>query len=145
MILPDDFRDFLRLLNAHKVEFLVVGGHAVSFHGYPRFTHDIDIFVRPALENGQRLLEALQEFGFGTLALTAADFAVSVTIVLGRAPEEIDLMTYVKGVDLDQVWANRVEGEIDTVPVHFISKEDLIQNKVAVGRPEDLADIARLR
>jgi hypothetical protein len=145
MILPDDFRDFLRLLNAHRVEFLVVGGHAVSFHGYPRFTHDIDIFIRPSLDNARRLLEALQDFGFGTLALTAEELTAPVTVVLGRAPEEIDLMTYVKGVDLDQAWANRVDGEIDTVPVHFISKEHLIQNKEAVGRPEDRADVARLR
>ena len=145
MILPDDFRDFLRLLNAHSVDFLVLGGHAVSFHGYPRFTHDIDLFVRPALDNATRLINTLREFGFGALGVTAADFTVPVTVVLGRAPEEIDPMTYVKGVPLDEVWAERVEGVVDTVPVFFISRSHLILNKEAVGRPEDLADVARLR
>jgi predicted nucleotidyltransferase len=145
MILPDDFRDFLRLLNGRSVEFLVLGGHAVSFHGYPRFTHDIDLFVRPTLENARRLVAALHDFGFGALALTAEEFTVPVTVVLGRAPEEIDLMTYVKGVDLEEAWARRVEGVLDTVPLFFISKEDLIRNKEAVGRPEDRADVSRLR
>jgi hypothetical protein len=145
MILPDDFREFLQLLNARSVEFLVLGGHAVSFHGYPRFTHDIVLFIRPTLENGGRLVEALHDFGFGSLALTAEDFTVPVTVVLGRAPEEIDLMTYVKGVDLDDVWAERVPGIIDTVPLFFIAKSHLIRNKEAVGRPEDRADVSRLR
>ena len=145
MILPDDFRDFLRCLNARSVEYLVLGGHAVSFHGYPRFTHDIDLFIRPALDNAERLLGALRDFGFGAVELVAADFTVPVTVVLGRAPYEIDLMTYVKGVDLEQAWASRVQGIIDTVAVYFISKDHLIQNKLAVGRPEDQADVARLR
>ncbi len=145
MILPDDFREFLRCLNARSVEYLVLGGHAVSFHGYPRFTHDIDVFIRPTVDNAARLLGALHDFGFGDVELKAEDFTVPVTVVLGRVPYEIDLMTYVKGVDLDQAWADRVEGIIDTVPVHFISKAHLIENKLAVGRPEDQADVARLR
>lgn len=145
MILPDDFREFLRCLNARSVEYLVLGGHAVSFHGYPRFTHDIDVFIRPTVDNAARLLGALHDFGFGDVELKAEDFTVPVTVVLGRAPYEIDLMTYVKGVDLDLAWADRVEGIIDTVPVYFISKAHLIENKLAVGRPEDQADVARLR
>ncbi len=145
MILPDDFREFLQCLNARSVEYLVLGGHAVSFHGYPRFTHDVDLFVRPELANAERLLGALQDFGFGSVDLKAEDFTVAVTVVLGRAPYEIDLMTYVKGVDLEQVWADRVEGILDGVPTSFISKEHLIQNKLAVGRAEDQADVARLR
>jgi hypothetical protein len=145
MILPDDFREFLQCLNARSVEYLILGGHAVSFHGYPRFTHDIDLFVRPDLENADRLLRSLSDFGFGSVELTAAEFTLPITVVLGRAPYEIDLMTYVKGVDLEEVWAARVAGVIDTVPVFFIAKEHLIQNKLAVGRPEDQADVARLR
>ncbi len=145
MILPDDFREFLQCLNARSVEYLILGGHAVSFHGYPRFTHDIDLFVRPDLENAERLLRSLSDFGFGSVELTAAEFTLPITVVLGRAPYEIDLMTYVKGVDLEEVWAARVAGVIDTVPVFFIAKEHLIQNKLAVGRPEDQADVARLR
>ena len=145
MIIPDDFRDFLRCLNGLEVEYLVLGGHAVSFHGYPRFTHDIDLFIRPTSSNAGLLIAALVEFGFGEVALTAEDFTVPVTVVLGRAPHEIDLMTYIKGVDLEQAWADRVGGVIDTVPVFFLSKPHLIENKLAVGRPEDLGDVARLR
>jgi hypothetical protein len=145
MILPDDFRDFLLCLNARRVEYLVLGGHAVSFHGYPRFTHDVDVFVWPALDNAERLLGALQDFGFGAVEVTAKDFTVPVTVVLGRAPYEIDVMTYIKGVVLEEAWRDRVAGVLDTVPVHFLSKAHLIQNKLAVGRPEDHADVARLR
>lgn len=145
MILPDDFREFLRCLNARRVDYLVLGGHAVSFHGYPRFTHDVDVFVRPVLANAERLLGALHDFGFGAVELTAKDFTLPVTVVLGRAPYEIDVMTYIKGVDLEAAWSDRVEGILDTVSVHFLSKDHLIQNKLAVGRPEDHADVARLR
>ncbi len=145
MILPDDFREFLQCLNARKVEYLVLGGHAVSFHGYPRFTHDVDLFIRPDLANAERLLEALTDFGFGTIQMTKEEFTVPVTVALGRAPDQIDLMTYIKGVDLEEAWASRVEGLLDGVGVYFVSKEHLIANKLAVGRPEDQADVARLR
>ena len=145
MILSDDFREFLQCLNARKVEYLVLGGHAVSYHGYPRFTHDVDLFIRPELTNAQRLLDALGDFGFGAIQMTKEEFTVPVTVALGRAPDQIDLMTYIKGVDLERAWADRVEGLLDGVAVHFISKEHLIMNKLAVGRPEDHADVARLR
>lgn len=145
MTLPDDFREFLRCLNGRSVEYLVLGGHAVSFHGYPRFTHDVDLHVRPQLANAERLLDALRDFGFGTIQMTASEFTEPVTVALGHAPYQIDLMTYIKGVDLEEAWANRVEGELDGVRVPFISKAHLIANKLAVGRPEDHADVARLR
>src|SRR5258706_3261095 len=100
MTLTDDFREFLQCLNGRNVEYLVTGGHAVSLHGYPRFTHDVDLFIVPSLGNAQRLLEALMDFGFGTIQMTAEEFTVPVTVALGRPPEQIDLMTYIKGVDL---------------------------------------------
>lgn len=144
MRLPDDFREFLLLLNAHHVEYLIVGGHAVSFHGYPRFTHDVDVVIVPERSNALRLMEALADFGFSQLELVADDFVRDVTVALGRAPHQIDIMTYIKGVDLGEAWQRRVEGQLDQVPVYFVAKDDLIANKRAVGRPEDLADIARL-
>jgi predicted nucleotidyltransferase len=144
MTLPDDFREFLRCLNVRNVEYLILGGHAVSFHGYPRFTHDVDVFIRPELANAERLLAALVDFGFGAIQMSAREFTEPVTVALGRAPYQIDLMTYIKGVDLEDAWAERVAGELDGVPVSFISKRDLIANKLAVGRPEDHADVARL-
>lgn len=143
-MLTDDFREFLELLKGHEVEFMVVGGHAVSFHGYPRFTHDIDIVVRPDAENARRIHSALLEFGFGGLGVSADDFTKDVTVVLGRPPEEIDIMTFVKGVDLAKAWDRRVNGSLDGVEVSFICLEDLLANKRAVARPEDLADVARL-
>jgi hypothetical protein len=144
MTLPDDFREFLRLLTIHDVEFMIVGGHAVSHHGYPRFTHDVDVVVRPTGENASRLIFALQEFGFGTVDLGADDFVRDVTIVLGRAPYEIDIMTFLKGVDLEAAWERRSFGMLDGLRLPFVGKADLLANKRAVGRPEDLADVARL-
>ena len=107
--------------------------------------HDVDLFIRPELANAERLLDALRDFGFGAIQMTKEEFTVPVTVALGRAPDQIDLMTYIKGVDLERAWANKVDGLLDGVNVHFISKEHLIANKLAVGRPEDHADVARLR
>ncbi len=145
MTLPDDFREFLRCLNAHSVRYLVTGGHAVSFHGYPRFTSDIDVVIVSDPENARAILDALEAFGFGGLGLKEEDFLRQVTVVLGRAPHEIDVMTYLKGVDLGAAWAQRVSGVLDGVDVFFVSKEHLVANKKAVGRPEDMADVERLR
>lgn len=144
MTLADDFREFLLCLTAREVRFLVVGGHAVSFHGYPRFTHDVDVVVIPDQDNVDALLSALSDFGFGTVALQTADFLKPTTVVLGRPPAQIDIMTFIKGVDLADAWRRRESGVLDGVEVAFVSRQDLIANKRAVGRPEDLADIARL-
>jgi predicted nucleotidyltransferase len=142
--LPDDFREFLLCLNARKVRFLVVGGHAVSFHGYPRFTHDVDVVVLPDQENVAALLGALADFGFAEVALQPTDFLKATTVVLGHPPDQIDIMTFIKGVEIADAWERREPGRLDGVDVAFISRQDLIANKLAVGRPEDLADIARL-
>ncbi len=144
MILPDDFSEFLRSLNAHDVKYLVVGGHAVSFHGYPRFTHDVDVVVLPDAANVRALLAALADFGFAEVGLDVSDFLKPTTVVLGRAPDQIDIMTFIKGVDVNEAWQRRIPGVLDGTDVAFISRQDLITNKRAVGRPEDLADIARL-
>ena len=129
---------------ARKVRFLIIGGHAVSFHGYPRFTHDVDVVIVPEPGNAEALLAALADFGFSSASLQVSDFLKPTTVVLGRPPAQIDIMTFIKGVDVDAAWARRDVGELDGVGVAFISREDLIANKRAVGRPEDLADIARL-
>ena len=142
--LSDDFREFLRCLNAREVRYLVIGGHAVSFHGYPRFTHDVDVVVLPEKQNALALMAALDDFGFKGTALQAADFLKDTTVVLGRPPDQIDIMTSIKGVDLGDAWERREAGNLDGIDVWFIAKRDLIANKRAVGRPEDLADIARL-
>ena len=117
----------------------------MSFHGYPRFTVDVDLVVMPELENARALMATLDDFGFGALTLTADDFTRPVTVALGRAPYQIGIMTSIKGVEVDEAWSRRVSGALDGVDVFFVSKTDLIANKRAVGRPEDLADIERLR
>ena len=137
-------REFIRGLNARDVRYLVVGGHAVSFHGYPRFTHDIDVVVLPDERNAHALVDALSDFGFTLPGLGAADFMKPTTVVLGRAPDQVDIMTFIKGVDLHDAWSRRVPGLLDGIEASFIARTDLIANKRAVGRPEDLADIARL-
>jgi hypothetical protein len=144
VILPDDFSEFLRSLNAHDVKYMVVGGHAVSFHGYPRFTHDVDVVILPDEQNARALLAALTDFGFAQVGLDVGDFLKPTTVVLGRAPDQIDIMTFIKGVDVHEAWERRVPGVLDDIEVAFIARQDLIANKRAVGRPEDLADIARL-
>jgi len=141
VILDKDLRELLALLNAAGVEFLVVGGHAVAFHGRPRLTEDLDLFVRPDLANGERIMRALQAFGFGSLGITAADFRADDRVIqLGRAPNRVDLLTKLYGVDFADAWSRRVAARLDDADVWMISREDLIRNKRETGRTQDLAD-----
>ena len=145
MELPVDSNEFVGLFAASGVEFLVVGGHAVAFHGHPRFTQDLDLLVRPSVENGRRVVEALKRFGFGSLDVKAEEFASPDLIIqLGRAPHRIDLITGLSGVTFDEAWATRVEARIRGSSVFMISREALIKNKRATGRTQDLADAERL-
>jgi hypothetical protein len=117
----------------------------VAFHGRPRFTKDIDVFVEPSPENAERLLGALADFGFGSLGLTAGDFTSPGTIVqLGVAPNRIDLLTAIDGVTFDEAWAHRVAGPFGTATVEYISLDDLIRNKQTSARPQDLLDVEDL-
>ncbi len=144
-MLDEDLRELLACLTAHHVEYLVVGGHAVAFHGYPRFTEDLDLYVRADPQNASRILAALAAFGFGQVGLTANDFTADDRVIqLGRAPNRVDLLTRLWGVDFAEAWSRRVEGEIDRMPVAVLSRTDLIRNKRATGRPQDLADAAAL-
>lgn len=146
MKLHRDLREFIELLNSHGVEYLVVGGHAVAFHGHPRFTADIDFWVRPENGNGRRLVEVLRGFGFEQLGLAANDFVEPERIVqLGQPPHRIDLLTSVSGVDFDTAWQTREAGVLDGLPVSFLALESLIENKLASGRANDLADVAQLK
>ncbi len=139
--LHKDLRELLALFSSSGVEFLVVGGHAVAFHGHPRFTEDLDCYVRPTEENGTRIVGALNELGFASLELTAADFAADDRMIqLGRAPNRVALLTRLFAVAFDDAWSTRIEGTIDGVPVWFIDREALLRNKRATGRPQDLAD-----
>lgn len=141
----DDFKEWFASLNANRVEYMVVGGYALAFHGAPRFTGDIDVFVRPGAENAARLLAALEAFGFGGLGLTADDFLTEGRVVqFGQPPHRLDLLTSLSGVDTEAAFASRVEGDYGGVPVWYISRDWFVVNKQALGRPKDLADLDAL-
>lgn len=144
-LLQKGLREFVESLLANKVEFVVVGAHALAFHGHPRYTQDIDFFVRRNSENAARLVSTLREFGFGSLNLTESDFAEPDQVIqLGMPPNRIDILTQIAGVEFDEAWANRERGDLDGLEVNFVSKADFVKNKLAVGRPKDLADVAAL-
>jgi hypothetical protein len=145
MPLPKDWRAFIESLNSGGVEYLVVGAVALAHHCFPRYTGDLDILIRNSPENAQRLERVLQGFGFGDPGLTAADFVDSYQVVqLGFPPNRIDLLTSITGVPFDDAWMGRIVAELDGMPVNFIGRQALIQNKRATGRPQDLADLAAL-
>lgn len=140
-MLDKDLRELLALFRSRDVEFLVVGGHAVAFHGHPRLTDDLDLFVRPDVANGERIVQALREFGFGSLELTAEDFQADDRVIqLGRAPNRVDLLTRLYGVEFSDAWSRRVSAQLDDAAVWIIGRTDLIRNKRATGRTQDLAD-----
>ena len=145
MALSSDLREFIELLNSHRVEYLIVGAHSLAFHARPRFTGDLDIWIRPTAENGTRALAALKQFGFGDLGINAADFTVPDRVIqLSRAPNRIDLLTGISGVTAGEAFPSRIAAKLDGLPVAFLSKDLLIANKRAVGRPQDIADLSEL-
>ncbi len=146
MALSRDLREFIELLNSHEVEFLVVGAHALAYHGLPRYTKDIDLFIATSKPNAAALFKAVEEFGFGSTGLKEEDFlATDVVIQLGVEPNRIDLLTGLSGIEWEEAWEDRVQGTLDGLPVAFISKDCFIKNKLASARPQDIADVARLR
>jgi len=145
MEVQPDFRELLALLNAHSVEYMIVDGYALAFHGAPRYTGDMDLYVRPTPENARRILAALDAFGFGSLGLRAKDFSRRDRAVqLGVPPVRLDLITSLSGVTWEQCWAGRQAVLYGDVPVSFIGRVQFIANKRAVGRTEDLADLEAL-
>jgi hypothetical protein len=145
MEIQQDFRDLLELFNSNKVEYIIVGGYALAFHGAPRYTGDIDIYVKPDAGNAKQIMSALDEFGFGSVGLAAADFEKAGRIIqLGVPPVRIDLITSIGGVSWDEALAGQVDGKYGDIQVHYIGRAQFIINKRAVGRKKDLADIEAL-
>ena len=145
MKISKDLSEFIGLLNSHKVECVMVGAHALAWHGLPRFTKDIGFLVKPDLENSEKLMRALEEFGFGDIGLKALDFQVKDQVIqLGREPNRIDLLTGISGVDWIEAWNSKVQGRIGQIPVFVLGREAYIKNKRASGRPQDIADASRL-
>lgn len=145
MALPKDWREFIELLNSENVEYLVVGAAALAFHGAPRFTGDLDVFVRPSVENSQRVQRVLERFGFASIGLQAADFQRPDQVIqLGFRPFRIDITTGITGVTFDEAWRDRVYGELEGLAVQFIGRDTFVRNKRATGRPKDIADLETL-
>lgn len=141
MRVEKDFEEFVELLNAHEVRYLVVGAYALSFHALPRNTGDIDFFVRPDRENVRNLLSVLLDFGFGSLEITEDDLLNPDSVVqLGYPPNRIDLITSISGVGFDEAYADRMTGLFGRSEASFISLSHLLRNKQAAGRPKDLVD-----
>ena len=140
--LQSDLREFLELLLSKKVDFLIVGAHAVAFYGHPRLTGDIDLLIRLSEENAERIVEVCNAFGFSGPPFVTAEFLVKdQTFQLGRAPNRIDILTGISGVDTEEAWTRRVHGKLADLDVMYIAKADLIANKRATGRARDLADV----
>lgn len=145
MEIQAEFKELLELFTEHKVDFIIVGGYALAFHGHPRMTGDIDLLVAVEAENSKKILAALKDFGFGSLGLKESDFTEPGQVVqLGYPPKRIDIMTSIDGVPWEQIKKNAVHSYLDNLSVDFISLDDFLQNKHATGRPKDLADAEAL-
>jgi predicted nucleotidyltransferase len=144
MRLPHDFRDFLKLLNDHEVEYLLVGGYAVAFHGFPRTTLDMDIWIANSTENSERMIPVMRAFGF-TGEISPQLFRRDDGVVrMGVPPMKIEVMTHASGVVFGECFDRRTIATIDDIEVNVISLEDLRNNKAAVGRHKDLDDLEHL-
>jgi hypothetical protein len=140
-----DFSDLLSALCAENAEFIVVGAHAVMFHTVPRFTKDLDLWVRPSRENAARVRRALVAFGAPVADLTEDDLSVQGTIFqIGVAPNRIDVLTSIEAVEFDVAYPRSVPSTYATIPVRMLSVEDLLTNKRAVGRKQDEIDVENL-
>ena len=141
--LNHDWSEFLCALIAHRVRFLLIGGHAVAAHGEARLTEDLDVFVDPTRANAKRLREALVAFGFGADLPPIATFAAPDKVfMLGRKPWRVDILTGIDGVSFKDAWASRVKADFVVEPLYVIGREALLANKRASGRSKDVADIA---
>jgi len=146
MIFEPDFVDFIELLNQHGVAYMVVGAHALAYHGRPRHTGDLDIWIKPSRENASKMTLVLAAFGFGSLGLTESDFLKENYVTqLGYPPLRIDILNAISGVEFDDAFSNRVIAEVDDLSINFINIPDFIKNKEATGRAKDMGDIASLK
>ena len=143
--LQADLKEFIALLNSHGVEYVLVGGHAVAYHGHPRYTGNIDFLGRTTVTNAERVLSVLEAFGFGSIGIGKDDLLRPGQVIqLGQPPNRIDILTSISAVDFDSAWQSRVETTIDDLPVSVLGWDDLLRNKRASARKKDLADIEKL-
>ena len=146
MVLNKDFKEFIKLLNQNNVKYLVVGGYALAFHGHPRYTKDLDIWVLANNKNSLNIINSLDQFGFTTLGLSTKDFIQQGQVIqLGYPPTRIDILTSASGVSFNECFDSKIVIQIEDINVNFINIENLIKNKQATGRLQDLADIEKLQ
>jgi hypothetical protein len=142
----EDYKDMLCALNAEGVEYILVGAYALAAHGFPRATLDMDVWVRPSADNAARVCAALRRFGAPTANITETDFAREDMVVqIGVAPRRVDIVTSVSGLTFETARRNALVQELEGVSVPILALPDLIQNKLAAGRPKDLADAELLK
>ncbi len=145
MSVNSDFKDLLNLFNAYRVKYLIIGGYAVIKYTEPRYTKDLDLWVRADAKNAAAIFAALREFGAPLSGLTPADFAEEGYFYqMGIPPVRVDIFMSILGLTFDEAWPRRVKADFDGVPVLFINRQDLIAAKLAAGRPQDLIDAALL-
>jgi len=142
MEVQPDFRELLARFNAHGVDYIIVGAHALAYHGAPRYTGDMDVLVRPDSDNAIRILKALDEFGFSSLGLTEDDFTAPDRVIqIGVIPVRIDLVTSITGVSWEEAKRGQVAGNYGDLQVYYLGRQQFILNKRALGRKKDLADL----
>jgi hypothetical protein len=145
MDVQQDFKELLALFNDLHVKYIIVGGYALAFHGAPRMTGDIDIFIEPSAKNAMGVLEALKIFGFGHIGLKIGDFSQKDNVIqLGRPPVRIDILTSLTGVSWKKAYTTKKKGKYGKLSVFFISRELLLKNKRSIGRKKDQADLEAL-
>jgi predicted nucleotidyltransferase len=145
MTLSKDFTDFVVLLNKHKVNYMVIGGYALAFHGKPRHTGDLDIWIDLSDANAQKMIGVVNDFGMSSLGLEKADFLQKGGITqIGYPPLRIDILNEIDGVDFEEAYTNKLIIDIDGLPVNYIGLDDLIKNKQVSGRKQDISDVNAL-
>lgn len=144
--LENDFIDFVDLCNKHAVEYLVIGGYAVSIHGYPRSTKDLDICIKISEVNAEKMVQVINDFGLSSLKLTRDYFLKSDFITqLGQEPVRIDILNDIDGVSFTNAWENKKVIDYEGKKINFIGYSDLLKVKEKAGRPQDIADISKLK
>ena len=145
-MMPKDLKELLRAFNDHAVKYLVVGGYAFGVHAEPRATKDLDLFIRSDEENSEAVFRALAQYGAPLAGLSPSDFMDDTGFQIGQPPARIDLLQHIDGISFDEAWENRIEGLLDgEIRTLVISRDDLIRNKLASGREQDVLDVKKLR
>lgn len=140
-----DFKEILSVFNEHDVRYLVVGAYAVMKYSEPRYTKDLDIWVEASPDNASRVFSALRAFGAPMQGISEADFCTDGFYQMGRPPIRIDILMSIDGVEFADAWPNRHSGDFDGVPANFLGPNELITNKIASARPQDIIDVESIR